>query len=186
MTGRPARTRASLGDRLARWAPGSWLRFGDPGDERLGFLGEELAARALRAGGWRLLGRRLATPRGEVDILGRDGDELVCVEVKSGRLPRLPRRADAPAGPIDGELRWRPGGRFDRGRLERQAAAARWLARRVAWAPSAARVDLIEVLVRRGERARLVHRRGLWRTSLVRGRGGARSEPGGTTPPGTT
>ncbi|HET6202297.1 MAG TPA: YraN family protein [Planctomycetota bacterium] len=50
---------------------------------RLGRRGEEAAARALEAKGWRILGRNLRTRLGEVDLLAFDGETLVAVEVKT-------------------------------------------------------------------------------------------------------
>lgn len=64
--------RASLPD-------GEWNRF-------LGAMGEDLAARALRRDGLKLLYRNFRGPRGgEVDLVFRDGDWLVFVEVKTRR-----------------------------------------------------------------------------------------------------
>ena len=153
--------RAGLRSLLIERAPSLFLRLCTPGERELGRVGEELAARALRRAGWRLLGRRLATPAAEIDLVARDGDELVCVEVKTGRLPVLPRtRTSVPSRRT--ELRWRPGGRLDRRRLERQRRAARWLARTLGGGCGRrARVDLIEVLVRPRGRVELVHHRDL-------------------------
>ena len=50
--------------------------------ERQGRRGERLAAWWLRLKGWRIVDRRVKTPRGEVDIVARDGNALVFVEVK--------------------------------------------------------------------------------------------------------
>ncbi|NPB06033.1 MAG: YraN family protein [Aquificae bacterium] len=47
---------------------------------------EELALSYLLSVGYTLLGRNLRTPYGEIDLLLKDGDELVVVEVKGGRL----------------------------------------------------------------------------------------------------
>jgi len=49
----------------------------------LGALGERHAARLLRAKGYRLLEANYRTPRGELDLIARDGDTLVFVEVRS-------------------------------------------------------------------------------------------------------
>ena len=61
----------------------------------LGRRGEDLAAAELRRLGWDVLARnaRPAGMRGELDIVARDGGELVFVEVKSGR-------AGARSGPV--------------------------------------------------------------------------------------
>ncbi len=110
----------------------------------LGECGEELAARALRRAGRPVLGRRLNTPQGEVDVLTAIGDQLICLEVKSGRP----------------SPRWRPGQRLDAARLRDQRHAGRWLAARLPDGPwQAGRVDLCEVLMtgRRGSCLLLWH-----------------------------
>lgn len=50
-----------------------------------GDRGEREAARFLRRRGLRILGRGYRTPQGEIDLIARDGDTLVFVEVKSRR-----------------------------------------------------------------------------------------------------
>ena len=51
--------------------------------QRLGLVGEELAAAALAARGYAILERRYATQRGEIDIVAEDGETLVFVEVRA-------------------------------------------------------------------------------------------------------
>ena len=51
--------------------------------EKRGRRAEALAALFLRLKGYRILARRLKTPVGEIDILARDKDTLVFVEVKA-------------------------------------------------------------------------------------------------------
>jgi putative endonuclease len=51
----------------------------------LGDRGEREAARYLRRQGFRILVRGYRTPRGEVDLIARDGNTLVFVEVKTRR-----------------------------------------------------------------------------------------------------
>lgn len=51
--------------------------------EKRGRRGEGLAAWFLRLKGYRILGRNLRTPRGEVDIVARKRGCLVFVEVKT-------------------------------------------------------------------------------------------------------
>lgn len=55
----------------------------------LGARGEALAAEALEREGWRVLERNWRTRRGELDIVARDGDWLVFVEVRTRRGARL-------------------------------------------------------------------------------------------------
>jgi putative endonuclease len=49
---------------------------------REGRRAEWLCALMLMARGWRILGFRVATPQGEIDILARRGDVLAVIEVK--------------------------------------------------------------------------------------------------------
>lgn len=49
----------------------------------LGRLGEDRAAELLGAKGWEILARNVRLGGGELDLIGRDGDTLVFVEVKT-------------------------------------------------------------------------------------------------------
>jgi putative endonuclease len=51
--------------------------------QSLGKLGENLACTALQARGYAIIARRYRTKVGEIDIVARDGDTTVFVEVKS-------------------------------------------------------------------------------------------------------
>jgi putative endonuclease len=62
-------------NRLLRAALNRWL----------GDAGETAAARFLRKKGLRILIQGYRTPRGEIDLIARDGDTLVFVEVKTRR-----------------------------------------------------------------------------------------------------
>ncbi len=50
---------------------------------QIGAAGEELACRSLREAGYLLVARNWRTRLGEIDIIARDGDVLVFVEVKA-------------------------------------------------------------------------------------------------------
>ncbi len=50
---------------------------------RFGQFGEALAGKALKAQGYRVLHTNYRTPVGEIDIIAKDGDTLVFVEVKT-------------------------------------------------------------------------------------------------------
>jgi putative endonuclease len=65
----------------------------------LGRLGEELAAQALAARGYRIRERNWRCPDGELDIVAEDGDVLAFVEVKTrrGREFGTPEEAVTPA-----------------------------------------------------------------------------------------
>lgn len=59
-----------------------WLSDRFPGDD-LGRRGEALAARELRRRGYVILERRWRCRLGEIDLVARDGEVLVVVEVKA-------------------------------------------------------------------------------------------------------
>ena len=61
---------------------------------QLGELGEDAACRELRRRGYVILARRYRTRHGELDIVAREGDVLVFVEVKT-------RSSHAFGGPLD-------------------------------------------------------------------------------------
>jgi putative endonuclease len=52
---------------------------------RLGRQAEQLVASRLERAGWRIVGRNVRLPSGELDIVALDGSILVFVEVKAGR-----------------------------------------------------------------------------------------------------
>jgi putative endonuclease len=60
--------------------------------QRLGRRAEQLVAARLERAGWRIVGRNVRLPSGELDIVALDGATLVFVEVKAGR-------ADSTLGP---------------------------------------------------------------------------------------
>ena len=51
--------------------------------QRLGLAGEDLACRELERLGYVILARRHRTRDGEIDVIARDGDTTVFVEVKT-------------------------------------------------------------------------------------------------------
>lgn len=73
---------------LARAVADTWARLlhrfdQGPPHQRLGRLGERLAANLLRAEGLRILARNQKISGHEVDIIAADGDLVVFVEVKT-------------------------------------------------------------------------------------------------------
>ncbi|MDP8995063.1 MAG: YraN family protein [Pseudomonadota bacterium] len=99
--------------------------------ERGGRQAEALAALWLRLKGWAILGRRVRTPLGEVDLVARRGRTLAFVEVKARAT-----RAEADFS-------------LDEYRLRRVAAAAEALAHRYARPGDAIRIDAVFIVPRR-------------------------------------
>jgi putative endonuclease len=99
--------------------------------ERGGRRAERLAAFWLQLKGWKILGRRVRTPVGEVDLVARRGRTLAFVEVKA-------RSTAQEAGHA-----------LDEWRLRRVAAAAEALAHRYARAGDDIRLDAIFIVPRR-------------------------------------
>lgn len=59
------------------------LRFMKTSSALKGRLAEDTAVVYLLGLGWHILGTWVRTPAGEIDVLARDGDDLVAVEVKA-------------------------------------------------------------------------------------------------------
>jgi putative endonuclease len=69
--------------------------------QRLGRSAEQLVATRLERAGWRIVGRNIRLPSGELDIVALDAATLVFVEVKAGRTgttigPERPAHAVGP------------------------------------------------------------------------------------------
>jgi len=96
---------------------------------RLGRSGERRACRLLRREGLRILERNWRHPMGELDIVARDGDVLVIVEVRTGRR-------DFAGGPLHTV------GPAKQARLMR---LGQLYLRRCRWAPRAMRFDIVAV-----------------------------------------
>ena len=92
----------SIAEVFSRFAR-RFSRSTDAGENRsheLGRHGEKLAAKFLRKSGFKVLYRNFRGPRGgEVDIVCRDGNELVFVEVKT----RSSRDYGSPASAVNRE-----------------------------------------------------------------------------------
>lgn len=108
---------------------------------RLGRAGEEAAARHLEAKGLVLLDRNWRQGRLELDIVCREGDTVVFVEVKS-------RRHDALARPDEALT--------PRKRRTLARAARAWLAARKAWSQPC-RFDVVTVLADAANTLHLEH-----------------------------
>lgn len=113
--------------------------------DRTGLLGEDRAAEYLSGRGHSVLARRWRSRTGELDLVTRDGDELVAVEVKT-------RRGTGYGHPFEAvtaqKLR-----RLHKLLAEFASGQAHW--------PAARRVDVVSVLMLRqpgtGPRAFIEH-----------------------------
>jgi putative endonuclease len=109
--------------------------------ERGGRRAETLAAWWLRLKGWTILGRRVRTPVGEVDLIARRGRTLAFVEVKA--------RASREEADLS----------LDEYRLRRVAAAAEALVHRYGRVGDDIRIDALFILPHRLPR----HLPNVWR-----------------------
>lgn len=78
-----------------RIGPGRQRRRPLPWNRWFGDRGERVAAKYLKRKGMRILCRNYRVPRGEIDLIARDGGTLVFVEVKTRRTG-LPAEAVNP------------------------------------------------------------------------------------------
>ena len=108
-----------------------------PRQAALGTLGELVACRELRRRGYAILARGFRTRHGEIDIVARDGDVLVFVEVKA----RAGRRYGTPLEAVTAR------------KQRRVAAMARSYLARAGWGERPCRFDVVAVTGREPERA---------------------------------
>jgi len=116
---------------------------------RLGIQGEQIAAEALVARGWRVIGRNVRLRNGELDLIALDGRTLVFIEVKTRS------RSAVAADPLLGRPVLAVGARKQ---VKLRRLAAEWLQRHPAaedW--DEVRFDAMGVLVCPGGRAELEH-----------------------------
>jgi putative endonuclease len=111
----------------------------------LGKFGEDLAARHLVGAGFTIIVRNWRCAAGEIDIVARDRDALVIVEVKT----RTSSAFGSPAEAIT-----------DRKADKLRELALMWLGEHPEGGRGV-RFDLVSVLAPRGEPARLEHLRGV-------------------------
>ena len=139
-----------MGRVLFEWWSAIRERFGrgwtaSPADHcDLGLAGERIAERYLRRAGMRVVARRFRTPAGELDLVMRDGSELVFVEVKTQRSADV-----APPQDRVGRVKQRP-----------VVRAARWFARSRGLERVAMRFDVVAVLWPQDGEPDVMHIRG--------------------------
>lgn len=100
----------------------------------MGQLGERVAAAFLRMKGYEVLEKNFWYARREIDIVARDGDTLVAVEVKVRRSDRFGRAVEA----VDGR------------KLERIRRAMSGMIRSLD-APASSRIDVIAIDLSAGQ-----------------------------------
>lgn len=96
---------------------------------RLGRSGEIAAAAELGRRGYRILGANYRTKRGEIDLIARDGDSIVFVEVRS-------RRSSAFCSPAE-SVTWR--------KQQRLLAAAQDYLLEKGFSETPCRFDVVEI-----------------------------------------
>lgn len=107
---------------------------------KLGDRGEALACTLLREKGYKIIERNFKTPIGEIDIVAREGQTLVFVEVKT-------RESNA-----FGSAKWA----VDRRKQQKLSRVAQYYLNLKAWKDLPARFDVVAVdMDRRGERIEL-------------------------------
>jgi putative endonuclease len=115
---------------------------------QLGKIAEDAAARYLQVHGYAILERNWRCPLGEIDIVARQGKELVFVEVKGRTSDELARPADA----------------VNARKQERLAALARAYLARSIEGECPCRFDVVEVLMTGGGAVSEIT---LWRGAFI-------------------
>ena len=127
--------------RALLWILGRGARRALPEHLRRGVLGEQAARRYLRKRGMKCLATNFKAPRGEIDLVFRDRDCLVFVEVKTRSAGGWTR----PAAAVNA-----------RKKRALTRAAFRYL-RRIGRPPIKIRFDIVEVLLIGGEVSEVRH-----------------------------
>ena len=104
--------------------------------QRFGLAGEAMAADFLRRSGYRIIARNYRTRMGEVDIIARDGDTLVFVEVKTRR---------------DGGMYGHPKYAVNRAKQRKISKAALWYLKETGQTGCRARFDVVTLIAGKGE-----------------------------------
>ncbi len=114
--------------------------------DELGRLGEAAAERHVKSLGWEIIGRNVRVPMGEADIVARDGEQFVVLEVKARVRERGQATKSAVASPLQSVTQHK--------RRKLRAIAAH-LAKSNGWDHRRVRVDAIGVEFTRSEQGEL-------------------------------
>jgi len=107
----------------------------------LGQRGEKLAEGFLRKQGMKTVARRYRTPVGELDLVMREGETIVFVEVKTQRDTRYQE----------------PQERVRADKRRKLLKAARWFVAQKPWADPPCRFDIVAVTLPEVGEPRIVH-----------------------------
>jgi putative endonuclease len=112
----------------------------DPRKE-LGLRGERLAEAFLRKRGLKSVARRFTTPVGEIDLVMRDAETVVFVEVKTLRDRTFKDPQDQVSLP----------------KQRRLLKAAKWLLTRKKWADQPCRFDVVAIVLPKAGEPEIEH-----------------------------
>jgi putative endonuclease len=131
---------ATIADTVRRMVGSTSSKPGDAEHLRVGRMGEDAAAKAIREAGMVLIARNARVKFGEADIVARDGDCHVVVEVKT-------RVRDASAPALSNTVA--PEQSVTRIKLAKLRRIGAWLAKHNAW--RSWRIDVVAVEVVRAD-----------------------------------
>lgn len=109
--------------------------------DAVGRYGEDIAVAALSTAGWQIIARNWRSAQGEIDVIARDGQTLVVVEVKTRNGTQYGHPAQAVTAPKLARLR----------RL-----TAQWLSEQDEWIGEV-RIDVVAVVLRRAGQPQIEH-----------------------------
>lgn len=109
--------------------------------DAVGRYGEDVAVATLSAAGWQIIARNWRAAQGEIDVIARDGQTLVVVEVKTRSGTQFGHPAEAVTGTKLARLR----------RL-----TAQWLSEQDEWFGDV-RIDVVAVVLRHAGQPQIEH-----------------------------
>lgn len=106
-----------------------------------GNQGEQAAVRHLKSAGWSIIAQQVKTKFGEIDIIGRDQDTIVFVEVKTRRSAEHGRPEEA----------------VDRSKQQRIVRSALTWLKRKGWLECRIRFDVVAIVWQEGRTPEITH-----------------------------